>query len=100
MPNIPELNPKTPTDIRLDDIVNGYMIETGHQTNHHYARYLHLAIQGLKELNMDVSGMPVTVLLELNDNNTLNLPTDYIKYVKIGLVGSDGNVHSFGLNSE
>lgn len=84
---------------KLDEIVREYIIEKGGETEHGFPRYLQLAINGLRELNLDVSGVTKTVALEIdNDTLTAQLPDDYIKYVKIGVCEPDGLIHTMGYN--
>jgi hypothetical protein len=60
---------------------------------------LTIAISGLRELNLDVSGVIKTVVLPVNGNDTVNLPDDYINYVRIGVCNTnDGDVRSLGYN--
>jgi hypothetical protein len=84
----------------LDQVVREYIIETDSQEQK-YFKYLQLAISGLRELNMDVSGAPKIVELDINsDTDTVVLPTDFIDYRFIGICGSDGQLHSLGLNNK
>lgn len=74
------------------------LIETGENTLHKYARYLQYLISGLRDFNMDVSGVPKPVLLTINSNNTVDLPSDYIAFIRIAICGDDGNLHHLGHN--
>lgn len=82
---------------KLDEIVRQYLIETG-EPEAKYFRFLQIAISGLRELNLDVSGIPSTVLLPINSNDTVDLPLDYLNYVRIALAGTDGNLQALGAN--
>ena len=87
--------------VTLDSIVKEYIIESGGATEHNYARLLQLAIKGLREIHIDVSGDPKAVYLTVSDNDTVNLPDDYINYLKIAVCDSEtGNVHSLGWNKQ
>ena len=58
-----------------------------------------LAISGLRDLYYDSIGSVETeVLLEVNDNYTVDLPSDYIDYYAIGIL-SGGELVSLGYNS-
>ena len=83
---------------KLDEIVREYLIGAGDVTEHRYARLLTIAIKGLSQLHLDVSGVSKRVKLVLSDINTANLPNDYISFTKIGICGSDGNIHTLGWN--
>lgn len=81
-----------------DELVREMLIEVGETTMHKYARFLQYLISGLRDFNLDVSGVPKAVLLTLNDNNTVDLPSDYIAFIRIGICGDDGNLHHLGHN--
>lgn len=84
--------------ITLDKIVREYLIESGSMSEHKYARMLQIAISGLRELNMDVSGIPKTVYLDLDFSTySVNLPEDFISHVFIGFC-ENGRMVSFGKN--
>ena len=74
-----------------DQLVRGFIIETGGGTEHKYARYLQYLISGLREWNLDASGIPKLVLLTVNDNKTVDLPDDYIAFICLAICGDDGN---------
>ncbi len=60
-----------------------------------------LAVGFLREYNMDTAaGLPSVVELVLNDNDTANLPPDYLQYRMIGICGADGKMHSLGRNNK
>src|SRR3990167_3945386 len=84
------------TEYKLDDVIRELLVEQGKNTEHEYFRYLTLAISGLRNLNLDASGRPKAVLLPVNDNLTVDLPEDYIKYIRIGLCDDGGRYHYLG----
>ena len=84
----------------IDSVVREYLIESGDDSEHRYTRLLQIAHSGLRELNMDVGGTPKAVLLPVNANDTVDLPLDYITYLKIGICGINGNFHSLGWNDQ
>lgn len=83
---------------KLDKVVREYLIESGETGLAKYARAYQSGVSGLREMNMDLSGVVQVVSLPINSADQALLPTDYIQYTKIGLVGQDGLVHSLGLN--
>lgn len=59
--------------------------------SHEFARCFNIAVRGLQnEFNLDICGQFQTVLLDVNPNKTVQLPTGYINYSKIGIVNSAG----------
>jgi len=86
-------------DYRLDNIVKEYLIETGDTQLNRYSRFYQHAVSGLREFNMDSSGVIKVVELAIRANDTVDLPLDYMQYTKIGLIGEDGNVYALGKNN-
>lgn len=73
----------------LGDVVRSFINEAEY-TQAKFARLMDIAIDGLKELNMDVSGVPAVAYLELNQNTlTVDLPEDYVTYIKIAVGWND-----------
>jgi len=83
----------------LSAIVREYLVESGSTTLHKFPRLLQIAISGVREMNMDVDGVPKSVFIPINtDNFTVPLPDDYLTYSKVAFCGKDGNIHSLGYN--
>ncbi len=83
----------------LDALVREYLLENG-KTENEYFKHLQLSISGLREFNMDLSGVPITVILPVNANLTVDLPEGYINYIRIAVADRLGNLHSLGLNDK
>lgn len=87
------------TYITIDDIVNNVALTIGDDSyltgSLNYQLRL-LALQGLKELSFDMLQEVKSVELTVSSTGTITLPDDYIKYVKIGILGSDDKVHYLG----
>jgi hypothetical protein len=82
----------------LDELVREFLIEKGDSNFNQYARHLQFAISGLREMNIDTSGVPTTVILNINDNHTVNLPNDFLNYTRIGILGFNGQIADLGIN--
>lgn len=78
---------------KLDTVIRELLVEQGKNTEHEYFRYLTLSLSALRNLNLDVSGTPTAVILPVNDNLTVGLPEDYIKYIRIALCDTNGRCH-------
>jgi hypothetical protein len=64
-------------------------------------RFFELARVGLKELSFDTAKHIKTALLSVNTNtNTVSLPSDYVKYTKIGVYNSDGTIDYLAKSDE
>ena len=62
-----------------------------------YARLLQIAISGLREMSYTMDTSKTTKVLPVNSNDTVDLPYDYIRYIRIG-VCRNGKIVSLGLN--
>ena len=82
----------------LNELVSEYIVESSETENKRF-KFLSIGISGIKNLNMDISGVPTIAILPINDNDTVNLPLDFIRYTRIGLIDSQGNVQEMGLNN-
>lgn len=87
-------------DFTLDRVVREFMVDDLglDAIDRRYARFLSLAISGLRDLYYDnLGGVIKEVVLDVNDDETVSLPSDYIEYHAIGAV-SNGQFLSLGLN--
>ncbi len=85
---------------KLDEIIREFYIEDLHlsQLDNRYPMFLQIATTGLKELNYDLKNVVTEVILPVNDNDTVDLPNNYINYMVIGVI-KNGAIRSLGLNS-
>lgn len=84
--------------MKLATIVNSYLYSCN-SSIHDFARVYELGKWGMQtEFNLDVKGFFKTVLLDINPNKTCEFPCDMIKYNKIGVVNSAGEIVCFKRN--
>ena len=83
--------------MELEKVVREYLIESG-RTEHRFAQALQFGISCLRELEFDVTGSPVIKILPVNDNDTVDLPDDYLNYIRIGYSDTYGRFRELGLN--
>ncbi len=83
----------------LTELIGEYLLETG-EPEAKRMRFLQMGISCLREINIDVSGVPKTVRMLVNTVDTVDLPSDYINYVRIGIEDAYGNLHSLGRNDD
>lgn len=57
------------------------------------------ALRGVREMGFDMLKRVRSLKLDVEANNTVTLPDDFVDYVKVGTVGSDGLVYVFGENT-
>ena len=85
------------TSKTLDEIIQNLLIDEGKNSEAEYLRYLNIGLRGLKELNMDVGKDIKSIELTVGSNGSVDFPSDYIGYTKIGRADSDGRVHVLGI---
>jgi len=86
---------------KLDRLVREFMAEDLglEQIDRRYPRFLSMAISALRDLRYDnIGGYEKEVVLDVNDNDTVDLPLDYIDYYAIG-VCSNGELSGLGVNT-
>ena len=83
---------------KLDSIITEYLIEIGENQSNKHARFRQFGVNFLRRTNLDTSGFPRIVELKINDNDTADLPEDYVNYTKIAL-SSGGKLISLGVNN-
>ena len=85
---------------KLENVIKEFMIETlgVEQIDRRYPRFLLSAIRCLRELNYgNISTYSKDVELDVNDNDTVDLPDDFIDYEVIGVI-CNGELFSLGYN--
>ena len=58
-----------------------------------------LAMRGLESMHFNISAEPKTVRLPINGNMTVTIPSDYVSWVKIGLIDQNGQVSTLRINN-
>jgi hypothetical protein len=59
--------------------------------NDRFRRLFRIAtLQGMRKFNMDITGQFKTQLLPISANHTVPFPDDYLDYVMVGIINSDG----------
>jgi hypothetical protein len=80
---------------KLQDVVSEWIIENGKNESQRPRLYT-IALSGLRELHLDVNGIVKIVELPINENDTVDLPLDFVNYSKIAISGDDGRVYTLG----
>lgn len=87
--------------ISVDQVVNDFLLNVdvddyaGHATDISVRTH---ALRGIRELGFDVQKIVKSIKLPIESNDTIELPDDFVDFIKIGIVGSNGIVHVFGEN--
>lgn len=86
--------------IKLKEIIGQYL-SSADQSSHQFLRLWNMAVFGLKtEFNLDITGEVITAVLDVNANKTVDLPCNYIQYLKIGVINGGGEVVTFKRNDQ
>lgn len=85
--------------VKLSDLVTMY-IDESRQTTKEFRRLWALAFRGLTDIGLDVSWTPKQVVIEVNNNKTVNIPDDYLDWVRVGVFNSDGELATLNVNEQ
>lgn len=72
--------------VTIDQIVKSALTANGEESMHKYQRYLQFALEGAKDFYMDSAHDVKTVELQMNDIKQVELPIDYVDWVKVGIL--------------
>lgn len=75
----------------LDECIYDY-IDQSEQSNHKYFKLFNIAFRGMEQMGLSFFYKIRSVKLPVNANKTVTLPSDYIKYSKIGVFNATGEV--------
>jgi len=81
----------------MDDFVLTMDVDD-HISNINDAMLRNVALRGIREFGFDVTARIKSLKKTIGTNNTLELPSDYVDLVKVGIVGSDGTVYVLNQN--
>lgn len=77
--------------VSIDSIVNDYL-EESEQGQHKYAKCWQLCFRGMDKLGLDFFYQIRTLKLPVMANKTVQLPSDYLNYSKIGVLNAKGEI--------
>jgi hypothetical protein len=83
--------------VGLAEVIYQY-IDQARLSSADYRRLWTIGIRGVEELGMDVYSTPKTAKLVVNANKTVNLPSDYIGFSKVGVLNARGEVATLRRN--
>lgn len=85
--------------IPLREIVDDYKIEADLPESAHF-RLWQMAVRGMQEIGFDIFVEPVTRKLGVNPNLTVDLPQDYVNWVKVGVLNDEGEIATLRYNPD
>lgn len=77
--------------IPIDECINSYISES-EQSIHKFYKLWQLSFRLMTDLGIDFFYQIKSVKLPINPNFTVNLPSDYIKYSKVGVLNDVGEI--------
>jgi len=88
--------------VSVDQIVNDFLLTADgddYVNNANGVVIRNYALRGIREMGFDIMKRVKSLKLSVNTtNNTVELPDDFVDYVKMGVVGGDGLVYVFAEN--
>ena len=88
--------------VTIKQIVNDFLLtlsEDDYASNVPDYHVYNLALRGAREMAFDIAKKVKAIRLDVNtDLNTVELPDDYVDFVRIGAVGGDGLFYAFKEN--
>lgn len=85
--------------IELDECINDYMDES-EQSDHKYWKLWHLGFRLMTELGIDFFYQIRSLKLPINSNLTVNLPSDYLQWSKVGVLNNGGEIIPLNYNEK
>ncbi len=85
--------------ITLDELTASYLDQSA-QSSTQYRRVWGLAYRAMQELGMDVFYTAQTLKLTVEANKTVILPSDYISWIKVGVMNDKGEVATLRKNTQ
>lgn len=73
----------------IDNIVKEFLFESGETTLHKYARYLSYALSEARDWHFDSAQEVKTLALPIDNIWQVDLPRDYVDWVKVGIQCGD-----------
>lgn len=84
--------------ISLDDTIRNYMIQKDWDVETDYQRFYQIAVNGLKDLWFDITGTPKYCIITLDGNGQADLPVDFLKLIRVGIINRYGELVALGEN--
>jgi len=84
--------------ITLDSCITDY-IDEAELSIHKYSKCFNLAFRAMDDLGIDFFYQIRTIVVPINENKTVNIPSNCLKIVKVGALNKAGEVVSLNVNS-
>ncbi len=83
----------------VNSIVKEYLAQIGDTNMGRFMKFKTIAVSGIRQWHMDVTGVPNVVTLDVSSTDRAPLPFDYLNYTKIGICGADGVMYPLAENN-
>lgn len=83
--------------VSIDSVVHNVLNDLGDYDKVYFLRYKQWAIRGMKKLGLHVLNIRETDYFTVDSNNLVNLPDDFIDYIRVGVV-LDGRIWTLTQN--
>ena len=90
--------------VPLEAIVNDYMLMAKEDDrvdkNISITKCRSLAVSSLREMQWDVAKSFNSIVLDVDENtSSVDFPTDYVNYIRVGFIGKNGEFYPLGVNN-
>lgn len=86
--------------ITVGEVVRSYLNTKGEYSFHNYKRFIRIVKENYTDLNIDYELLIDTLKTSVNDLNLVELPAEFIDYLRIGIELSNGEIMELGQNDE
>jgi len=87
--------------VKLSQIIRDFMITLDHDdyvSNASDVAVRNMALRGIREIGFDIGKRIKSIKLDVESNDTITLPDDYVDVSKLGIVGEDGIIRALNYN--
>jgi len=87
--------------VKLSQVVRDFIITLDHDdyvSNASDVAIRNLALRGIREIGFDIGKKIRSIKLDIESNNTVTLPDDYVDVSKLGIIGEDGIIRALNHN--
>jgi hypothetical protein len=86
--------------VTLREVVNDVLIGMGEDTQHNFLRLFRLGMGGVRELHYDALREVKSLQLTVDSTYRINLPVDYVNYIRIAVLDSNNFLIPLGMNND
>jgi len=87
--------------VKLSQVIRDFIITLDHDdyvSNASDVAIRNIALRGIREIGFDIGKKIRSIKLDIESNNTVTLPDDYVDVSKLGIIGSDGIIRALNYN--